>query len=582
LQTTLFKFLLSAIKPQLLWFLCIVILPFAWALDQIVFPYCIKIIVNTVADYNDERENIYSYISPIIVVGLSTWIFLILVWRFLDIVDINFIPRFQANIRLKMFEYIERHSHRFFIDEFSGNLANKISNMAESCWQIIFFFFRCLLPVTISILITIIIVGTVSLQFSIITLIFYLLHMFICIIVANKCDVLSSSHSEAKNILQGSLVDSLSNIVNITIFSGYQYEINRLNIIQKQEIISHKKLLKSLFYIRFILDIPSLIMMMFIIYFLIEKWQQGIITPGDFAFIITLSFNNMLSVWRIGFIIPNFFRDVGVCKQSLKLLNIPHEVKDIPNASSIKVTKGEIIFNRVDFYYAEDKKLFLDKNVYIDGGEKIGLVGHSGSGKSTFVNLILRHYDVIKGEILIDNQDISKVAQSSLRNVISIVPQDTMLFHRTIMDNIRYGRLDASDQEVIEASKQAHCHEFISELEFGYDTIVGERGIRLSGGERQRIAIARAILKNAPILILDEATSALDSITEKYIQASLKVLMKDKTTIIIAHRLSTLLRLDRIFVFHDGKIIEKGSHNNLLSRNGHYAKLWSIQADEVV
>jgi ATP-binding cassette, subfamily B, bacterial len=221
---------------------------------------------------------------------------------------------------------------------------------------------------------------------------------------------------------------------------------------------------------------------------------------------------------------------------------------------------------------------FKNKTITIAGGEKVGLVGFSGSGKSTFVNLILRLFEVESGSILIDKQNINEVTQASLRENIALIPQDVSLFHRSLLDNIRYGRIDATDEEVIAASKKATCHEFIAVLRDGYQSMVGERGVKLSGGQRQRIAIARAMLKNAPILILDEATSALDSVTEKYIQDALDQLMQEKTTIVIAHRLSTLNKMHRILVFNDGKIIEDGSHDMLMQQQGHYAKMWQMQA----
>ena len=230
------------------------------------------------------------------------------------------------------------------------------------------------------------------------------------------------------------------------------------------------------------------------------------------------------------------------------------------------------------FHYIPGRNIFSGKSITIHAGERIGLVGFSGSGKSTFVNLIMRLYDVESGRILIDGQDISHVTQDSLRAAIAMIPQDSMLFHRTLMENIRYGNPAASDEEVIAVSKQAHCHEFILQTESGYNALVGERGVKLSGGQRQRIAIARAILKNAPILILDEATSSLDSSTEKYIQQGLSALMQQRTTIVIAHRLSTLAHLDRILVFKEGEIIEDGSHSALLAAKGHYAMLWHMQA----
>lgn len=241
------------------------------------------------------------------------------------------------------------------------------------------------------------------------------------------------------------------------------------------------------------------------------------------------------------------------------------------------VKQGEIIFENVSFQYGE-KKLFNNKDVHIKGGEKVGLVGYSGAGKSTFVNLILRFYPLGKGRILIDGQDIAHVTLDSLHQQVALIPQDPLLFHRSLEENILYGNIKASKEEVIQAAKMAHCDEFIRKCPNGYASLVGERGTKLSGGERQRIAIARAMLAACPILILDEATSSLDSVTEKYIQESLERLMQNRTTLVIAHRLSTLAKMDRILVFEQGQVVEEGSHSELIAKKGHYAYMWEMQA----
>ena len=268
---------------------------------------------------------------------------------------------------------------------------------------------------------------------------------------------------------------------------------------------------------------------------------------------------------------------IGKCNQSLKSLFVPLDLVDAPGATDIHITKGEIQFDHVDFSYKNTNPLFKNKSIIIPPGQKVGLVGYSGGGKTTFVNLILRLYDINGGRILIDGQDIATVTQDSLRAHIGMIPQDSSLFHRTLMDNIRYGRTDATEAEVNDAAKRAHAHEFIEQLPDGYASLVGERSIKLSGGQRQRIAIARAMLKNAPILILDEATSALDSVTEHVIQIAINDLMRDKTSLVIAHRLSTLLHMDRILVFDKGKIVEDGTHNELLTKAGVYKTLWDAQ-----
>jgi ATP-binding cassette subfamily B protein len=271
---------------------------------------------------------------------------------------------------------------------------------------------------------------------------------------------------------------------------------------------------------------------------------------------------------------------MGDLKSALTILNIPQEALDKKNAPSLVVRSPKIEFKNVYFGYIPRNYIFKDLNLIIKPGEKVGLVGHSGAGKSSLINLLLQYFQQNQGDILIDGQNISDVTQDSLRENIAVIPQDIMLFHRTLMENIRYGNLKATDEEVIEASKKALIHEFILELPEQYQSSVGERGIKLSGGQRQRIAIARAILKDAPILVLDEATSSLDSQTEKLIQESLSLLIKDKrkTVIAIAHRLSTLKHMDRIIVLDKGVIIEEGTHNTLIhNEKSLYKKLWQLQ-----
>jgi ATP-binding cassette subfamily B protein len=286
----------------------------------------------------------------------------------------------------------------------------------------------------------------------------------------------------------------------------------------------------------------------------------------------------MSMVWDFGKIIMKIYEKLAEAEEMTVILNTPHEIVDIKNADDLKVKFGKINFKNVGFAYEEDESIIDNFSLEIKAKETVALIGTSGAGKTTLTKLLLRMFDIQKGKILIDGQDISQVTQESLRNNISLVPQDPILFHRSLMENIRYGKFDATDEEVIRAAKLAHCDEFISKLHFGYDTFVGERGIKLSGGERQRVAIARAILRNAPILILDEATSSLDSESENFIQDSLDELMKNKTVIVIAHRLSTVKKVDRIVVIENKKIVEDGTHINLIKlKRGIYNKLWNIQ-----
>lgn len=282
---------------------------------------------------------------------------------------------------------------------------------------------------------------------------------------------------------------------------------------------------------------------------------------------------------NLGKLIRETYQDLADAEEMTEILITPHEINDIPSAKKLKVAEGKIEFKNISFYYHKTRKILEKFNLNIAFRERIALIGPSGAGKTTVVKLLLRNHDLDGGKILIDGQDIARVTQESLWKNISLVPQDSILFHRTLLENIRYGRPDATMEEVVQAAKAAHCHEFISGLPKQYDTYVGERGVKLSGGERQRVTIARVILRNSPILVLDEATSSLDSESERLIQDAFEKLMKDKTVIVIAHRLSTIAKMDRIIFIDDGEIKESGTHEELLDvKNGQYRKLWELQA----
>ncbi|KKP37559.1 MAG: ABC transporter ATP-binding protein, ATP-binding cassette, subfamily B, bacterial [Candidatus Peregrinibacteria bacterium GW2011_GWF2_33_10] len=314
-----------------------------------------------------------------------------------------------------------------------------------------------------------------------------------------------------------------------------------------------------------------------ILYIALKLWQKGIFTIGDFVLIQSYVFQLMDRLWNFGRIIRDIYRALADGEDMIEILYNEHEIKDLPNAKILKVDKGLIEFKNVCFGYNKKDFVFDRFSLQIKAGEKVAIVGRSGEGKTTLVKMLLRFYDLNDGIIEIDKQDIKKVTQDTLRESISLVPQEPILFHRTIFENIKYAKSEALDEEVYQASKLAFADDFIQKLPDKYETYVGERGIKLSGGERQRVAIARAILKNAPILILDEATSSLDSGAEKMIQEALKTLLRNKTSIVIAHRLSTIMSMDRIIIIENGKVIEQGKHEELLSHKGRYFDLWSTQ-----
>ena len=305
-------------------------------------------------------------------------------------------------------------------------------------------------------------------------------------------------------------------------------------------------------------------------------WVHDVISTGQVVQVFNTGWSISMVLWHVGSALPVLFQSFGIVKQAYSLMLDPQDIADKPGAQPLKVTSGEIIFHDVTFRYGE-KQLFQNKKAHIRGGERVGLVGFTGAGKSTFINLILRFFPLEQGKITIDGQEISQITLESLRGQIALIPQDPMLFHRTLRENILFGKPGGTEEEMVQAAKLAHCDEFIRNIPGGYEAKVGERGTKLSGGEKQRIAIARAILADAPILILDEATSALDSVTERYIQDSLDKLMQGRTTLVIAHRLSTLSRMDRILVFDQGKIVEEGTHATLLNKGGLYSRMWQMQ-----
>ena len=312
-------------------------------------------------------------------------------------------------------------------------------------------------------------------------------------------------------------------------------------------------------------------------------WSQGQVGVGAVAAVTAMALRlNGISHW-VMWELTSLYEQVGTVQDGINTLSQPHNIIDEANAQTLVVKKGEITFSKVDFAYANQKPLLAQFQLTIKAGEKVGIVGRSGAGKSTIVNLLLRFYDVQSGDIAIDGQPVKQVTQNSLREHIGMVTQDTSLLHRSVRDNILYGRPDATDDEMIAAAKRAEAHDFILNLRdshgrTGYDAHVGERGVKLSGGQRQRIAIARVMLKDAPILVLDEATSALDSEVEAVIQSSLYQLMQGKTVMAIAHRLSTIAAMDRLIVLDNGEIIEQGTHQELLKKHGLYASLWARQS----
>ncbi len=577
IPTTLPKFLWYFAKRYPLYCLGFIFVAIAWATNTSLVPYAMKLVIDRVSSW-DNTGSLFSLVIFPAVLYVSLGCIIGTVFRFYDWLYLKAFPKMKIEIIEEMFSYVEKHSYSYFQHNFAGSLGNKINDMAKGAISVISHLFDYFLSRLLALVIGSITMFLVHPYFALVLVSWSTIFLLACTITFKKAQKYSEAYSESRSTVVGKVVDSIGNILNVKLFAREGYESRYLR--RYLEVAASKDrdqlwyLLKvKCFYEASIISL-DIIMMSLLIY----QRSENNITVGDFALILTLTMFLIEGFYSLALQLVPFSDEVGTCKQALSIVSPKHEIVDSPDAKPLQVSAGKIVFDKVNFQYKKGQKVFTNKSITINPGEKVGLVGFSGSGKSTFVNLILRFFDVNSGQILIDDQDIKTVTQESLRNQIAMIPQDPVLFHRSLAENIGYGRLNASEEEIIACSKKAHCHEFVEKLQEGYQSLVGERGVKLSGGQRQRIAIARAILKNAPILILDEATSSLDSVTENYIQESLTLLMEGRTTLVIAHRLSTLFHMDRILVFSEGKVIEDGTHAQLLDLNGHYAKLWEMQA----
>ncbi len=483
-----------------------------------------------------------------------------------------------ARLKQNSFDYMSLHSYNFFTNNFAGSLVQRVNRFSRSFETLCDVIAFNIMPIAITVAGSIIVTWFIAPIISFVIFGWVVLFLAFNLLFSRwklKYDI-AASESDSKTT--GYLADAITNNNAISLFTGHSYESKGFKN------VSDDQARKTRF--SWLLGEISdgmqgflvTLVEFFVFYYGIKYWENGLVTIGVFVLAQTYIIGLAQQLWGLSNVVRRISEGIADSKEMVDILLTPYEISDIPNAKKLIVQKGEITFKNIYFNFNETREVLSDINLTIKPGEKIAIIGPSGAGKTTFVRLIMRLYDVTKGSIMIDNQDIHTVMQDSLRENIGFVPQDPILFHRTLMDNIRYGRRGATDEEVMHAAHLAHCDEFIDNLPLKYGTFVGERGIKLSGGERQRIAIARAILKKAPIFILDEATSSLDSHSEFLIQDALDNLMHDCTTIVIAHRLSTIKKMDRIIAIKDGKIIEEGTHNELVhKRGGLYKKLWDLQ-----
>ncbi len=545
---------------------------------NLITPLYFKDLLDAAGSGLDKGVTADKLISIIVIIlcleGVS-WV----LWRTVDFCSIYFQSRVIADLSNDCFQYLHRHSYGYFTNNFSGSLVKRVKWFTAAFENIGDRFLWNFIPLTVAIIFITVTLARVNLWLG--TGVFAWVLIFLCVnFVFTKYKLkFDIKRSEAETASTGLLADTITNHSNVKLFNGYFREIRRFAL--ATETLRHARYTawrigSSFFALQGIFWIGLMAGMYF---FAVHLWKAELISVGTFALIQIYILNIFSRVWDFSKNLQRVYESLADAEEMTVIFNTPHEISDVPKAKGLVVSRGEVVFKKVSFEYHSTRNVLKNFNLQIAPGESVAIIGPSGAGKTTIVRILFRIYDLSGGHILIDGQDIAHVTQESLWQNVSLVPQDPILFHRSLMENIRYGRPEANDEEVFAAAKLARCHDFIMDTSDGYNTMVGERGIKLSGGERQRVAIARAILKNSPILVLDEATSSLDSRSEALIQEALTELMKNKTVIVIAHRLSTISRMDRIVVVDNGRITETGDHKSLLSNpNGTYAKLWQLQA----
>jgi len=569
---------------KLLFFATVISYTIGQFFDTVVIPFLYRNIIDKITAYVSSGGQV-SQISDIFRADILNQVFVIVVVLVVVRVFYSLGDYAMSYYQVKAlrevtnfaFSKMVRHSYQFFVNSFAGSLVKKVGRFVHSFEEvndILMYNVWLQIVKLVGVFVVLYIIAPFIANLYVVWALIFITISFYLAKNRVKYDVAEAS---ADSHTTGRTADVFTNVLNLKMFSSANREEKAYDGVVKFQMDTK---IDAWNYQNFTYVLQGIIVTwlgIVSLYVSISLWFDGLITLG--TVVLAYSYSNTIfeSVWGLGKQMSRLSKSFSNAAEMVDIIDEPIEIKDSQNPEKLRMKEGQIVFDNVGFSYKSGANILNKFNLKINAGERVGVVGTSGAGKTTLTKILLRFADVTDGAIKIDGQDIRNITQDDLRSVVSYVPQDPILFHRSLAENIGYGRPGATMEEIIDASKKAHAHEFIESLSHGYDTLVGERGVKLSGGERQRVAIARAILKNAPILILDEATSALDSVSETHIKAALEVLMKGKTTIVIAHRLSTIEKMDRIIVMEKGEIVEEGSHAELVAKRGVYQNFWEHQ-----
>ncbi|CAD5108393.1 ABC transporter ATP-binding protein [Zestomonas carbonaria] len=572
------KFVLFFVGNYKGWYLAILLLQISAVVCTILVPWGLGQITRLVSE-GLSSEQAFAVLQWPVLAFAGLLLLEVLFTRGATGCHIRVMPQQRRTVTHAVYAYLQQHSHRFISNEFAGALAHRVSEVSLGVNQTLSILLFDLIPLVVTLTLATLLLWTASSLLALLMFGWSVLFILVCYQLAKRSHPLAQQHSAARSTSTGKVVDAVTNLTNIRLFARHSYEHGYLGDYLEREVGAAYRSFGYMEKVRWFQSSFGVVLKVGVLLLSLYLWRSGQISIATFVMSSSLSLLIINDVSSLSRRFLEFFEATGNIANGVRSLIRPHEVVDKPGAANLEVTRGEVEFRNVAFGYSPDKRIFEDLNIVIPAGQRVGLVGSSGSGKSSLLNLLLRLYDVDEGQVLIDGTDVRDVTQHSLHQQIGLIPQEPGLFHRTIRENIHYGRLDATQEELAAAIHRAGASAFIESMEQGYDSLVGERGVKLSGGQRQRIAIARVLLKNAPILVMDEATSSLDSITERFIQDKLDEIMVGKTVIVVAHRLSTVAHLDRIIVFDKGRVVEDGSHQELLKKRGQYFRLWSRQSD---